>query len=100
MHPRRPRSPYRWGTEHDATLLTAIVIARLSHVRVQATYRQVRTKSSIAALRRAVQADVVLALRIGAPTLDALDGVDGKAAAARKVSGEQDRSSGPPGAHT
>lgn len=72
----------RVGKDPDdpEVMLTAIVIAGLSHVRTQATYRHAPTKSSMAAVQRAVRADVDRALRIAAPTLEAFDGLDGEAA--------------------
>jgi hypothetical protein len=70
-----PALAERVGRDRDdpEVLLTAIVIAGLSHVRTHATYRHVRTKSSMAAIRRAVRADVVRALRLIAPALEAFD---------------------------
>jgi AcrR family transcriptional regulator len=63
----------RVGKEPDDpdVILTAIVIAGLSHVRTQATYRRVQTMSSMAAVHRAVQADVMQAVRIATPALEA-----------------------------
>jgi len=53
--------------------LAAIVVAGLSRVWALATYRQVQKVSSLAALERAVRADVIRAAHLAAPTLDAFD---------------------------
>jgi AcrR family transcriptional regulator len=53
--------------------LTAIVIAGLARVWELATYTQVQKVSSLAALERAVRADVIRAAHLAAPTLDAFD---------------------------
>jgi len=53
--------------------LTAIVIAGLARVWALATYTQVQRVSSLAALERAVRADVTRAAHLAAPTLDAFD---------------------------
>ena len=74
----------RVGKEPDDpdVILAAIVIAGLSHVRTEATYRRVQTKSSIAAVHRAVRADVIQAIRVATPVLEAFDRVIGRSAAA------------------
>ena len=56
--------------------LAAIVIAGLARVWARATFPHVQRASSMAALERAVRADVERALRIAAPTLDAFDNLD------------------------
>jgi hypothetical protein len=56
--------------------LTAIVIAGLARVWARATYTQVQRVSSLAALERAVRADVIRAAHLAAPTLDAFDNLD------------------------
>jgi AcrR family transcriptional regulator len=56
--------------------LTAIVIAGLARVWALATYTQVQRVSSLAALERAVRADVIRAAHLAAPTLDAFDNLD------------------------
>jgi AcrR family transcriptional regulator len=56
--------------------LAAIVIAGLSRVWTLATYRQVQRVSSLAALERAVRADVIRAAHLAAPTLDAFDNLN------------------------
>jgi hypothetical protein len=53
--------------------LTAIVIAGLARVWALATYTQVQRVSSLAALERAVRADVTRAAQLAAPALDAFD---------------------------
>jgi AcrR family transcriptional regulator len=53
--------------------LTAIVIAGLARANTQATFRHVQHAPSFAALERSVRADVIRALRIATPTLDAFD---------------------------
>ena len=58
--------------------LAAIVIAGLSRVWALATYRQVQTVSSLAALERAVRADVIRAAHLATPTLDAFDNLDSR----------------------
>jgi AcrR family transcriptional regulator len=58
--------------------LTAIVIAGLARVWALATYAQVRRVSSLAALERAVRADVIRAAHLAAPTLDAFDDLDSR----------------------
>jgi AcrR family transcriptional regulator len=58
--------------------LVAIVIAGLSRVWALATYRHVQKVSSLAALERAVRADVGRAAHLAAPTLDAFDKLDGR----------------------
>jgi AcrR family transcriptional regulator len=55
--------------------LTAIVIAGLARVWALATYTQVQRVSSLAALERAVRADVTRAAQLAAPTLDAFDNI-------------------------
>ena len=71
------------GPDDPDVMLMAIVIAGLAQVRMQATYRHVRTKSSIAAVRRAARADVISALQIATPTFEAFDGLDGEPAPTR-----------------
>ncbi len=61
--------------------LAAILIAGLSRVWALATYRQVKRVSSLAALERAVRADVIRAAHLAAPTLDAFDDLDSRNAA-------------------
>lgn len=58
--------------------LAAIVIAGLSRVWALATYRHVPRVSSLAALERAVRADVGRAAQLAAPTLDAFDKLDSR----------------------
>jgi AcrR family transcriptional regulator len=58
--------------------LAAIVIAGLSRVWALATYRHVQRVSSLAALERAVRADVTRAAQLAAPTLDAFDKLDSR----------------------
>jgi AcrR family transcriptional regulator len=53
--------------------LAALVVAGLLRVRTQATYTHVQNTSSIAALEESVRADVIRALQIATPTLDAFD---------------------------
>ena len=53
--------------------LTAIVIAGLARVWVRAAFTHVQRVSSMAALEDAVRDDVIRALRIAAPTLNAFD---------------------------
>ncbi len=53
--------------------LTAIVVAGLARASTQATIRHVRHARSFASLQRSVRADVIRALRIATPTLDAFD---------------------------
>jgi AcrR family transcriptional regulator len=57
---------------------TAIVLAGLARVWALATYTQVQRVSSLAALERAVRADVTRAAQLAAPTLDAFDKLDGR----------------------
>jgi AcrR family transcriptional regulator len=59
--------------------LAAIVIAGLSRVWALATYKQVQKVSSLAALERAVRADVIRAAHLASPTLDAFDNLDSRA---------------------
>jgi hypothetical protein len=54
--------------------LATVVLAGLVLIRHQATYSHVRTVSSLAALERAVRADLVRALELATPTLEAFDG--------------------------
>jgi AcrR family transcriptional regulator len=56
----------------------AIVIAGLSRVWALATYAHVQEVTSLAALERAVRADVIRAARLAAPTLDAFDKLDSR----------------------
>ena len=65
----------RTGADPDdpEVWLTAVVIAGIAHVRTQATFLRVRDASSLDALVSAVQADVLRAVRIAAPALDAFD---------------------------
>jgi AcrR family transcriptional regulator len=53
--------------------LTALVIAGLLRVRMQATYTHIHHTSSMSALERAVRADVARALDIATPALEAFD---------------------------
>ena len=53
--------------------LTAIVVAGLARESTQATFRHVQHAPSFAELDRSVRADVIRALRIATPTLDAFD---------------------------
>jgi len=57
----------------------AIVIAGLSRVWALATYAHVQVVTSLAALERAVRADVIRAAHLAAPTLDAFDNLDSRA---------------------
>ena len=65
----------RIGSDPDLpeVTVTAIVIGGLVRVWTRATFKHVRTVSSMAALEGAVRADVMRALRIAAPTLAAFD---------------------------
>ena len=53
--------------------LTAIVIAGLARESTQATFRHVQHAPSFAVLEQSVRSDVIRALRIATPTLDAFD---------------------------
>jgi AcrR family transcriptional regulator len=53
--------------------LTAIVVAGLARESTQATFRHVQHAPSFAALEQSVRADVIRALRVATPTLDAFD---------------------------
>jgi len=76
----------RVGKEPDdaEVILTAIVIAGLSHLRTQSTYRHIQTKASMAAAHRAVRTDILQAFRIATPALEAFDRADDTSAAAEK----------------
>jgi AcrR family transcriptional regulator len=65
----------RVGADPDdpEVVLTALVIAGLARVWARATFTHVQRVSSTAALEGAVRADVIRALRIATPTLDAFD---------------------------
>ena len=65
----------RIGSDPDdpEVTLAVIVIAGLTRVWARATFTHVQTVSSMAALEGAVRADVIRALRIATPTLDAFD---------------------------
>ncbi len=65
----------RMGADPDRpeVWLTAVVIAGLAHVRTLATFLHVRDAASVDALESAVRADVMRAVRIAAPALDAFD---------------------------
>jgi AcrR family transcriptional regulator len=71
----------RIGRDHDdpEVELAAIVIAGLTRVWALATYTHVQKVSSLAALERAVRADVVRAAQLAAPTLDAFDNLGSRA---------------------
>lgn len=68
----------RIGADPDdpEVTLTAIVIAALTRVWARSTFTHVQRVSSIAALEGAVRADLVRALEIATPTLDAFDNLD------------------------
>ena len=55
--------------------LAAFVIAGLGHVSARSAFFQVQRVPSMDALGRAVRADVIRALKIAAPTLEAFDNV-------------------------
>ncbi|MFI5262116.1 MAG: TetR/AcrR family transcriptional regulator [Candidatus Limnocylindrales bacterium] len=65
----------RIGADPDdpEVTLAVIVIAGLARVWARATFKHVHRVSSMAALESAVRADVIRALRIATPTLDAFD---------------------------
>jgi AcrR family transcriptional regulator len=70
----------RIGRDSDdpEVALAAIVIAGLSRVWALATYAHVQKVTSLAALERAVRADVIRAAHLAAPTLDAFDKLEGR----------------------
>jgi AcrR family transcriptional regulator len=71
----------RVGTDADdpEVTLTTIVIAGLARVWARATFIHVQRVSSMAALDEAVRSDVLRAIRLATPTLNAFDDIDVRA---------------------